>query len=170
MNSILLIGAIVIIICMLCSQLSNKFGIPVLFFFILLGMIFGSDGLFKIPFEDFHFAENLCSVALIFIIFMVVLLTNWKQAKKSCSCFYYLILFGVILTAIITGLFYYVLHFEWLESLLIGSVLSSTDAASVFSILRSKQLNLKYKSASLLELESGSNDPWAYTLTVIILF
>ena len=64
---------------------------------------------------------------------------------------------------------YYVLHFEWLESLLIGSVLSSTDAASVFSILRSKQLNLKYKSASLLELESGSNDPWAYTLTVIIL-
>ncbi|EFW05970.1 hypothetical protein HMPREF9488_00788 [Coprobacillus cateniformis] len=76
MNSILLIGAIVIIICMLCSQLSNKFGIPVLFFFILLGMIFGSDGLFKIPFEDFHFTENLCSVALIFIIFYGGFTTN----------------------------------------------------------------------------------------------
>ncbi|WP_082189913.1 potassium/proton antiporter [Candidatus Stoquefichus sp. SB1] len=170
MNSILLIGAIVIIICMLCSQLSNKFGIPVLFFFILLGMIFGSDGLFKIPFEDFHFAENLCSIALIFIIFYGGFTTNWKQAKKVAPVSIILSSLGVILTAIITGLFcYYVLHFEWLESLLIGSVLSSTDAASVFSILRSKQLNLKYKSASLLELESGSNDPWAYTLTVIIL-
>ena len=113
MNSILLIGAIVIIICMLCSQLSNKFGIPVLFFFILLGMIFGSDGLFKIPFEDFHFAENLCSVALIFIIFYGGFTTNWKQAKKVASVSIILSSLGVILTAITTGLFcYYVLHFE----------------------------------------------------------
>ena len=61
------------------------------------------------------------------------------------------------------------LGFEWLESLLIGAVISSTDAASVFSVLRSKKLNLRYGTASILELESGSNDPWAYMLTVIIL-
>ena len=77
---------------------------------------------------------------------------------------------GVILTAVITGLFcHFVLHLDWTESLLIGSVISSTDAASVFSILRSKKLNLKNGTASLLELESGSNDPVAYMLTLILI-
>ncbi len=170
MNMILLVGAIVIIICILCSKLSDKFGIPVLFFFILLGTIFGSDGIFKIPFEDFQFAEDICSVALIFIIFYGGFTTNWSHAKKVAPVSIILSSVGVLLTALLTGFFcYFVLHFEWLESMLIGAVLSSTDAASVFSVLRSKKLNLKYKTASLLELESGSNDPWAYTITIIIL-
>jgi len=79
---------------------------------------------------------------LIFIIFYGGFTTNWKQAKKVASVSLLLSSLGVILTAFLTGLFcFYVLHFEWLESLLIGAVLSSTDAASVFSILRSKQLN-----------------------------
>lgn len=68
------------------------------------------------------------------------------------------------------GLFcHFALGFAWLESMLIGAVLGSTDAASVFSVLRSKKLGLKYATASMLELESGSNDPWAYMLTVILL-
>lgn len=170
MTSLLLIGALVIIICILFSKISQKVGIPVLLFFIILGMVFGSDGLLKIPFEDFHFAENICSIALIFIIFYGGFTTNWKQARKVAPVSILLSSLGVLLTALFTGLFcYYALHFGWLESMLIGAVLSSTDAASVFSILRSKQLNLRYKTASLLELESGSNDPWAYTLTLIIL-
>lgn len=77
---------------------------------------------------------------------------------------------GVLLTTLLSGLFcHFALGFEWLESLLIGAVLGSTDAASVFSVLRSKKLGLKYATASMLELESGSNDPWAYMLTVILL-
>lgn len=170
MNLLLLIGSLVIFICIICGKLSQKFGVPVLFLFILLGMIFGSDGIFKIPFENFHFAEGLCSVALIFIIFYGGFTTKWKEAKSVALQAIVLSSLGVLLTALLTGLFcYYILGFEWLESMLIGAVLSSTDAASVFSVLRSKQLNLKYKTASLLEVESGSNDPWAYTLNVIIL-
>ena len=131
--------------------------------FILLGMVFGSDGIFKIPFEDFKFAEQVCSVALIFIIFYGGFGTKWHEAKRVAAQSLLLSSVGVLLTALFTGLFCrFALRFDWLESLLIGSVLGSTDAASVFYILRSKKLNLKYGTASMLELESGSNDPWAY--------
>lgn len=94
MVSILLIGAIVIILSILFSKVSDRLGIPVLLLFIVLGMIFGSDGLLKIPFEDFHFAENICSIALIFIIFYGGFTTNWKQAKKSLLFLYVYLLLG----------------------------------------------------------------------------
>lgn len=170
MAGILIIGAVIVITCILCNKISNKIGIPMLLAFILLGMVFGSDGIFKIEFENFVFAEQTCSIALIFIIFYGGFGTKWKQAKQVAVQSLVLSSVGVILTALLTGLFCrYILQFEWLESLLIGSVLGSTDAASVFSILRSKKLNLKYGTASMLELESGSNDPWAYMLTITIL-
>ena len=166
----LALAAAVILICIFFAKLSNRIGVPVLLAFILLGMMFGSDGIFKIPFEDFHFAEQTCSVALIFIIFYGGYGTNWKEAKKVAPASILLSSAGVLLTALLTGLFcHFALRFSWLESLLIGAVLSSTDAASVFSILRSKKLNLRFGTASMLELESGANDPWAYMLTVIIL-
>ncbi len=170
MPLILVLTAVVILICILCTKLSNRIGIPVLLGFILLGMMFGSDGILKIPFEDFHFAEQACSIALIFIIFYGGYGTNWQEAKKVAPASVLLSSVGVLLTALLTGLFcHLVLRFSWLEGLLIGAVLSSTDAASVFSILRSKKLNLRFGTASMLELESGANDPWAYMLTVIIL-
>ena len=166
----LTIIAIVIVACVLCNKLTNKIGVPMLLAFILLGVIFGSDGIFKIPFDDFEFVEQVCTVALIFIMFYGGFGTNWKEAKPVAPKALLLSSVGVIATSFLVGIFcYYILHFEWLESLLIGAVLGSTDAASVFSVLRSKQLNLRYKTASLLELESGSNDPWAYMMTVIIL-
>lgn len=141
-----------------------------LFAFILLGMLFGSDGIFKIEFENFEFAEQICSVALIFIIFYGGFGTKWATAKKVAAKSLVLSSAGTLLTALLTGLFcHFVLRFSLAEGMLIGAVLSSTDAASVFNILRSKNLNLKYGTASILELESGSNDPWAYMLTVIIL-
>lgn len=166
----LLLITLVMIACVLCNKISAKLGIPTLLAFILLGMLFGSDGLLKIPFDNFQFAEQICSVALIFIMFYGGFGTNWKEARPVAAQAIALSSVGVVLTAGITGLFCrLVLRFGWWESFLIGSVISSTDAASVFSILRSKRLNLKHHTASLLEVESGSNDPFAYMLTMICL-
>lgn len=133
-------------------------------------MFFGTDGAVKIPFNNYAFAEQICSVALIFIMFYGGFGTKWSQARPVAVKAVLLSTIGVILTAGITGLFcYFILKISLWESMLIGSVISSTDAASVFSILRSKRLNLKYGTASILEVESGSNDPCSYMLTVIVL-
>lgn len=169
MNEILILAAVVILICIFLNKVSNRLGVPMLLGFIVLGMIFGSDGILKIQFDNFAFADYICSTALIFIMFYGGFGTNWNEAKPVAVKAVAMSTLGVIMTAGITGLFcYYVLKIHLLESLLIGSLLASTDAASVFSILRSKRLNLKYNTASLLEIESGSNDPAAYMLTVII--
>lgn len=166
----LLICGIVVILSIASYKISNKFGIPTLVIFILLGIIFGSDGVFKIPFENYELTEQVCSVALILIMFYGGFSTNWKVAKPVASKAIWLSTLGVIVTAVLTGMFcYLILGFEFLESILIGSVISSTDAASVFSILRAKRLNLKYGVASLLEIESGSNDPMSYMLTISVL-
>lgn len=166
----LLIAAVIIIACVVLNRLTSRLGIPTLLAFILLGMLLGSDGVFKIPFDNFDIAEKICSVALIFIMFYGGFGTKWSEAKPIAVKAVLLSSVGVLLTALITGLFcYYALHISFWESMLLGSVISSTDAASVFSILRSKRLNLKYNSASLLEVESGSNDPCSYMLTVIVL-
>ena len=158
-NLILLTGA-VILLCLLLNRIADKIGIPVLLAFILLGMVFGVDGIVKIPFDSYQMAEQICTVALIFIMFYGGFGTNWKQAKTVAREAVLLSTVGVFLTAVTTGLFcHFVLKFAFWESILIGSVISSTDAASVFSILRSKHLNLKDNTASLLEVESGSNDP-----------
>ena len=166
----LIVVALIIIICVISNKITLKMGVPMLFAFILLGMVFGSDGLFHIGFADFAFAEQICTVALIFIMFYGGFGTNWNAARKTAPCALLLSTVGVVLTAVFTGLFcHFILHFELLESFLIGAVLSSTDAASVFSVLRSRKLDLKDGTASILELESGSNDPCAYMLTLIVL-
>ncbi len=133
-------------------------------------MLFGSDGLFKIPFEDYAVANKICSTALIFIMFYGGAGTRWSAAKPVAVKAILLSSLGTVLTALLVGFFcWFVLKIDFLESFLIGSVICSTDAASVFSILRSKKMNLKYSTASLLELESGSNDPFSYMLTVIVI-
>lgn len=170
MPNYILIVTVIILLCLFLNKLSSRLGIPVLLAFILLGMLFGTDGLLKISFDNYRIAEEICTVSLIFIMFYGGFGTNWKQAKPVAGKAVLLSTLGVLLTAVATGLFCYgVLHFRFWESMLIGAVLSSTDAASVFSILRSKQLNLKDNTASMLEMESGSNDPCSYMLTVIIL-
>lgn len=170
MTNYILIVTVIILLCLFLNKLSSKIGIPVLLAFIILGMLFGTDGLLKISFDNYRIAEEICTVSLIFIMFYGGFGTNWKQAKPVAGKAVLLSTVGVLLTAVTTGFFCYgVLHFRFWESMLIGAVLSSTDAASVFSILRSKQLNLKDNTASMLEMESGSNDPCSYMLTVIIL-
>lgn len=170
MSVYLIFFSLIILLCIFCNKISGKLGIPVLLAFICLGMIFGSDGIFKIKFDNYEFAEQICTVALIFIMFYGGFGTSWKTAKPVVIKSIMLSTVGVLITAAVTGLFcYFALHFSMLESLLIGSVVSSTDAASVFSVLRSKKLNLKDNTASILEVESGSNDPCSYMLTIIIL-
>lgn len=170
MSTTILIVACIVLLCVLLNKLSYKVGIPMLLAFILLGMVFGTDGLFKIEFDNYVISEKICSVALIFIMFYGGFGTKWSAARPVALKASVLSTLGVVLTALLTGLFcYWALGIGFLESLLIGSVISSTDAASVFSILRSRKLGLKDNTASLLEMESGSNDPCSYMLTVIVL-
>ena len=170
MESILLLCAVVIVICIVASRLSQRLGVPALLLFLALGMLFGSDGLFRIPFDNFEAAERICSVALIFIMFYGGFGTRWEAARPAAARAVVLSTLGVAVTALLTALFcHFALGFSVLESFLTGAVISSTDAASVFSILRSKKLGLRNHTASLLEVESGSNDPASYMLTVIAL-
>lgn len=160
--------AAVIFLCILADKFSNRFGMPTLILFMFIGMLFGSDGILKIPFDDYKMTEHVCSIALIFIMFYGGFNTKWKLAKPVAVKAVCLSTLGVVITAGVTALLCHLfLHFSLEESFLIGAVLSSTDAASVFSILRQKKLNLKDGTASLLEMESGSNDPMSYMLTVI---
>ena len=152
------------------GRCSGKVGVPALLFFILLGMFFGTDGVVKIPFDNFELAQNVCSVALLFIMFYGGFGTNVRSARPVAAQAVLLSSVGTVLTAGLVGVFcHFVLGVALWESFLIGAVISSTDAASVFSVLRSRHLNLKYHTASLLEVESGSNDPFSYMLTTIVL-
>lgn len=165
--SILLVAA-VILLCVLAEKFSGKFGMPALILFMFIGILFGSDGILKIPFNDYARAEEICSIALIFIMFYGGFNLKWQLASPIAVKAGLLSTVGVFATAIITAaLCYFILGYTFPESFLIGAVLSSTDAASVFAILRQKKLNLKDGTASLLEMESGSNDPMAYMLTLI---
>lgn len=164
--SYLIIG-IIFILALFAIRLSNKYGVPSLLLFIILGMSFGAFG---VDFNDFVFADQFATVALMVIMFYGGFGTNWKMAKPVAKESIILSSLGVVVTAIVTGFFcYFVLGFDLLEGMLIGSIIGSTDYASVSNVLRSKNLNLKYNSASLLELESGSNDPTAYTMTMVFL-
>ena len=168
MTIFLLMTAVVIILCIIANRFANRLGMPVLICFIGLGMLFGVDGPLGIPFDDYEITEKICSVALAFVMYYGGFRTKWETAKPVATKAILLSGFGVVLTALSLTVFCgLVLRMDWLESFLIGAVLSSTDAASVFSILRSKKLALKYGTASLLEIESGSNDPVSYMLTTI---
>lgn len=170
MIKLMMIAAVVLLLCVFSSKFFYRFGVPSLLIFLVLGMLFGSDGLVGIEFGNYALAKEICSVGLVFIMFYGGFGTNWKLAKPVALPAVLMSTGGVIVTAGLTGLFsHYVLNIPMLESLLIGSVVASTDAASVFSILRSRKLNLKDGLASLLEIESGSNDPIAYMLTLVVI-
>lgn len=169
MIQLLLLLSVSTIACILCNKITAKIGIPMLLAFLCVGMLCGEDGILGISFNDYQLTENVCTAALILIIFYGGFGTKWSAAKPVAGRAILLSTVGVFLTAVAVGGFCrIVLHVGLLESLLIGSVISSTDAASVFSILRAKKLNLKYGTASLLEVESGSNDPIAYLMVTIV--
>ncbi len=166
----LLLIVIVIVTSIWLNSVSSKIGVPALLAFILLGMVFANNGLWQVRFDNYEFAKETCTVALIFIMFYGGFGTRWEAVRPVVRESVLLASLGVVITAGLTGLFcHYALKWEWLESMLFGSVMGSTDAASVFSILRSKRLGLKNNTAPMLEMESGSNDPAAYMLTIVLL-
>lgn len=168
MSEVLILVAVIIFLCIFAEHISSRIGMPALLLFLALGMLAGTDGILGIPFDDYVLAQDLCTISLIFIMFFGGFSTNWKIAKPVAGRSVLLSTAGVVITAVLTAVFCrFVLGFEPLESFLVGAVLGSTDAASVFSILRSRNLNLKDGTASLLELESGSNDPAAYLMTMV---
>ena len=164
----LIVIAVIIFICVFLNKVSSRVGVPVLLFFIFLGMLFGH-------FEQFNAGttanvETMCSIALIFIMFYGGFGTRWKSAKPVALEAGLLATVGVFITAAALGFFcHFALRWSWAESFLMGSVISSTDAATVFSILRSHKMGLKNNTAPMLEIESGSNDPCSYMLTVVML-
>lgn len=170
MNEAILLAGAVILICILMNRVLEKIPVPSLLIFIALGMCFGENGLFRIVFNDYAAVNLICSVSLIFIMFYGGFGTNLQAAKPVLLQSVVLSTVGVAGTAGAVALFAHLaLGLPWLESVLIGSVISSTDAASVFNILRTNKLALKYHTDSLLEVESGSNDPMSYMLTTVTL-
>lgn len=168
MNGYLILIGTVIAICVLLNRFAQRLPIPSLLIFIALGMCFGVNGIVGIPFDDYQISEQICSVCLLFVMFYGGFGTNLKAARPAAAKAVVLSTAGVVATAGLVGIFaHFALKLEWMESFLIGSVIASTDAASVFSVLKTQKLDLKDHTASLLEIESGSNDPFSYMLTVL---
>jgi potassium/hydrogen antiporter len=168
-ENILLVGSILLFVSILAGKTSYKFGVPTLILFLAIGIIAGTDGL-GIQFDNPSTAQFIGIVSLNFILFSGGLDTNWTSIKPVLGQGIMLSTVGVFLTAISLGVFFWLISdFTIYEGLLLGAIVSSTDAAAVFSILRSKSLALKYRLRSTLELESGSNDPMAYVLTIAFL-
>jgi cell volume regulation protein A len=168
-ENILLVGSLLLLISIFAGKTSYKFGVPTLLLFLAIGMLAGSEGIGGIRFNDPNLAQFIGIVSLNFILFSGGLDTNWSSVKPILREGILLSTLGVLLTATSLGTFVWlVTDFTIYESLLLGSIVSSTDAAAVFSILRSKSLALKNLRPTL-ELESGSNDPMAYVLTIVFL-
>ncbi len=166
----LLVSSILLLISVLAGRTSYNYGVPTLLLFIAIGMLAGSEGIGKIYFDNPQIAQFIGVISLNFILFSGGLDTNWTSIKPILRKGITLSTAGVFLTAAIVGLFVWAItDFTIYESLLLGSIVSSTDAAAVFSILRSKNVALKSQLRPTLELESGSNDPMAYVLMLSFL-
>ncbi|MBC8768528.1 potassium/proton antiporter [Arenibacter sp. BSSL-BM3] len=169
-ENILLVGSILLFISIVVGKTSYKFGVPTLLLFLAIGMLAGSEGIGGIRFNDPKIAQFIGIVSLNFILFSGGLDTNWSTVKPILREGLVLSTLGVLFTALSIGCFvWWITDFTIYESMLLGSIVSSTDAAAVFSILRSKSLALKTNLRPTLELESGSNDPMAYVLTLAFL-
>ena len=176
-ENILLIGSLILFVSIfISSRVSARIGVPMLLLFLILGMFFGSDGI-GINFSNVKNAQFIGMFALSVILFSGGLDTRFSEIKPVMWQGITLSTLGVILMALITGLFIWLLTrngaFSFTGSLalclLLASTMSSTDSASVFNLLRTQKVGLKHHLRPLLELESGSNDPMAYMLTIALI-
>ena len=162
--------AALLLLCVFASKASGKLGIPTLVVFLAVGILAGSEGPLGIQFDNAYLAQTLGIVALAYILFSGGLDTKIKDVRPIMKAGASLASLGVFITSLIIGLFnHYVLGFSLLEAMLIGAIISSTDAGAVFTVLRSRSIHLKGHLKPILELESGSNDPMAVFLTTSIL-
>ena len=175
-GNILLIGSILLFVSVIVGKTGYKFGVPALLLFLIVGMIFGSDGL-GLQFHNADEAQFIGMVALSIILFSGGMDTKYSDIRPILSPGIVLSTIGVLLTAMFTGIFiWWISGMSWsnisfpiVTSLLLAATMSSTDSASVFAILRSQNINLRHNLRPMLELESGSNDPMAYMLTVVLI-
>ena len=175
-ENILLLGAVLIFASILVSKMGYRFGLPSLLLFLIVGMIFGTDGL-GLQFDGVHQAQFIGMMALSIILFSGGMDTKISEIRPIMLPGILLSTVGVLLTTALTGAFiFFISHWSGLDiymsltvSLLLAATMSSTDSASVFNILRSQKMNLKQNLRPLLELESGSNDPMAYMLTIVLI-
>ena len=166
-GNILLIGSVLLLISVIAGKTTNRLGVPTLIFFLIVGVLAGSEGIGGIHFDNAAVAQFIGITALNFILFSGGLDTNWQSIRPILWRGVSLSTLGVFLTALSVGVFvHYVFDFTLAEGILLGAIVSATDAAAVFSILRSKGIGLKGYLRPVLELESGSNDPMAYFLTI----
>lgn len=176
-TNIILIGSILIFVSIMVGKTGSRFGIPSLLLFLIVGMVFGESCLDIIHFFNVDIAQFIGMIALSIILFSGGMDTQFKDIKPILWQGVALSTVGVLLTAIVTGLFiFWISGLEFTNiylplatSVLLAATMSSTDSASVFNILRSQNINLKYNLKSTLELESGSNDPMAYMLTIALI-
>ncbi len=167
---VLLAGSALFLFSIVVNKVFSRFGLPALILFLGIGMLAGSEGLGGIHFSDASAAKSLGIVALVYILFSGGLDTDWHAVRPVIGAGLTLSMLGTFLTAASVGAFsVYVLGFSILEGFLLGAVISSTDAAAVFSILRSRNISLKKSLKPLLEFESGSNDPMAVFMTLGII-
>lgn len=175
-ENILLLGSILVFSAIIISKTGYKLGVPSLLVFLVVGMLFGSDGL-GLHFENAKQAQFIGMISLSVILFSGGMDTKIREVKPILLTGLLLSTLGVLVTTALTGLFiYYVSHetgfdinLSLIVSLLLAATMSSTDSASVFNILRTQKINLKQNLRPLLELESGSNDPMAYMLTIVLI-
>ena len=166
-NLAMLLAGVLLLLGIASSKFSARLGVPVLVLFLSVGMLAGSEGLGRIPFEDYALANNIGSVALAVILFDGGLRTPLQAVRRVWKPALALSTVGVLLTSLITGLAAaWVLGLPVLQGLLVGSIVGSTDAAAVFSVLRSSGLRLPERLTATLEVESGANDPMAIFLTL----
>ena len=167
---VLAVAAGLVLLAVLASKVSARLGVPALLLFLVLGMLAGSDGLGGIGFTDYQLAQSLGVVALAFILFSGGLDTAWDDIRPVLGQGVALATIGVAVTALIAGsVAAWVFGFSLTTGLLVGAIMSSTDAAAVFSVLRSHGVSLRGRLRPLLELESGSNDAMAAFLTIGLL-
>jgi cell volume regulation protein A len=169
METWLLSLSILVVISILIAKFSNNIGFPVMLLFLAVGMLAGSEGPGGLYFDDPFISQWVGIVALIFILFTGGLETKWKDVKPVLVPSLSLATLGVLMTAVLVAVFtIYVFHIDWKIGLLLGAIVSSTDAAAVFSIIGARDIRLKGNVQPLLEMESGSNDPMAVFLTITL--
>lgn len=169
-ESLILLGGILTLLGILSSKISSRASVPVLVLFLGLGMLAGSEGIGGIEFEDYRLSHAVGTLALALILFDGGLRTPVSALRAAWRPAVLLATLGVAVTALITGLAAaWMVGLPLLHGLLLGAIVSSTDAAAVFAILRGQGVRLPPRLGSTLEVESGSNDPMAIFLTVGII-